>query len=72
MRKWLSELIKNIFSRYYYCTFSWRQPNAETGLSFRLYRIPFWKSLTIQVQESIQELESAGKGNVYLESAKGL
>jgi len=72
MRENIIEVLKNIFSRYYYCTFSWRQSNAETGLSFRLYRIPFWNSLTIQVQESIQELESAGKGNVYLESAKGL
>jgi len=66
MKNFLIELIKNIFSTYYYAHYSWKK--GDSGNSFRLYRIPFWKSLTIQVHESIQELEASGKETVYLES----
>ena len=63
----------NLVSSTFHAEYSWEEelpePEKKTvvGSSFRVTRIPFWKSITLQVEADIYDLEEKGKTKVFLD-----
>lgn len=73
MKETIRGTFLNLVSTTYHAEYSWEETiesTIKTGKSFRVTRIPFWKSLTIQIDIDIINLEKTGKRDIFLEGVK--